>query len=186
MKLDNLSLTMNDAQRDMRYGYCGGAPGMLASALAWLAAGYFALHGTAQQAVLALFVGGMLIHPVGIVFAKILRRPGAHTKGNLLGQLALEGTVWMIFGLALAYGIFLWRAELFFPAMLLVIGGRYLTFATLYGMRIYWACGATLALTGFLIAKSGATMATGAFSGAAIEIAFAVVIYAMVRKDIKP
>lgn len=169
-------LTFAGAQRDMRHAYFGGAPGMFASALAWLVAACMALYGSPQQAVLALFVGGMLIHPVGVALAKVCGRPGAHTKGNPLGNLALEGTIWMLLGLALAYGVFLWRSELFFPAMLFVIGGRYLTFATLYGMRLYWACGIALAAAGWLLGASAASMALGGFVGAAIEFAFAVAI----------
>jgi hypothetical protein len=35
----------------------------------------------------------------------------------------------------------------FFPAMLMVIGGRYLSFAVVYGLRTYWALGASLAVS---------------------------------------
>lgn len=174
-------LSFADAQRDMRDGYLGGAPGMFASALVWLAAGCVALYDTPNRAVLALFAGGMLIHPLGVMLARLLGRPGAHKKGNPLGGLALEGTIWMLLGLALAYGISLWRSELFFPAALFIIGGRYLSFATVYGMRIYWACGAALAAAGWLLAAKALPMPAGAFAGAAIEACFAVAIYFMQR-----
>jgi len=176
-------MTIAEAQRDMRFGYLGGAPGMFASALAWLVAAFVALYGSPKQAVVTLFIGGMLIHPVGVLLTKILRRPGAHTKGNPLGALALESTFWMIMCLPLAYGASLLRSEWFFPAMLLVIGGRYLTFQTMYGMRAYWACGAALALAGFLLAKNGAPMALGAFAGAGIEFVFSAFIFNAVRAD---
>ena len=67
-----------------------------------------------------------------------------------------------------AYG----RLLAFFPAMLRVIGSRYFSFATLYGLRIYWALGATLALAGMLLAALEASVAAGAFAGAVIEYAF--------------
>jgi len=174
-------LTIADAQGDMRYGYFGGAPGIFVSASAWLIAGFVALYGSPQQAVITLFVGGMMIHPLAVLVAKALGRPGTHTAGNPLGGLALEGTIWMLLSLVLAYGLSLWRAELFFPAMLLIIGGRYLTFKTIYGMWIYWACGAALAAAGFLLALNPASMAIGAFVGSAIEFAFSAIVYAMVR-----
>jgi hypothetical protein len=78
-------------------------------------------------------------------------RSGAHTPGNPLAALTLEVTFFFVFAIPLAYAVSRYRAEWFFPAMLLLIGGRYLTFATLYGMRVYWACGATLALVRFLL-----------------------------------
>lgn len=182
--------TIADAQADMRYAYLGGAAGLLASASAWLAAGLVALNGAASHAVLTLLVGGMLIHPVSVLLTKLLGRPGVHAKGNPLGTLALEGTVWMLLGIALAFCISLWRSEMFFPAMLLVIGGRYLTFASVYGMRAYWLCGAVLAAAGLLLAAMVPSMAAGAFAGAAIELAFAVAFYrgqrSRLRRECEP
>ena len=74
-----------------------------------------------------------------------------------------------------------YRVEWFFPAMLLLIGGRYLTFTTIYGMRQYWACGAALALVGFLMVLSRAPFPVGAFAGALIEYVFAAVVFAAVQ-----
>jgi hypothetical protein len=97
--------------------------------------------------------------------------------------LAIEATIWMILAMALAYGISLWRLDLFFPAMLFVIGGRYLTFSTVYGMRIYWVFGAALALAAYALAAAGAPPVAGGFAGAAIEIAFAVAIFINARRE---
>lgn len=129
-----VTTTIADAQRNMRFAYFGGAPGLLASALAWLAAGTVAVTSSAPHAALALLVGGMLIHPVGVLVAKALGRPGSHVRGNPLGTLALEGTFLLLLCLPLAYAVALLRVAWFCPAMLLVIGGRYLTFASLYGI----------------------------------------------------
>jgi len=63
----------------------------------------------------------------------------------------------------------------------LIIGGRYLTFATLYDMRIYWAFGVTLAAAGFLLAANMASIAAGAFTGGLIEVVFAGLIYLNLR-----
>lgn len=169
-------MTADEAQQDMRQSYFSGAPGMLASALAWLVAGLIALQVSAPSAVIALFAGGMLIHPVAVLLCKALGRTGRHTKENPLGALALEGTGWLLLCLPLAYAVSLFNVNWFFPAMLFVIGGRYLTFRTLYGMRIYWACGAALALAGYGLAASKAQPHVGAFAGAAIEAAFAILI----------
>ena len=165
----------------MRAGYFGGAPGMFASALVWLVAGVVAATSAPPRAILALFVGGMLIHPLGVVLAKALGRPGAHTRGNPLGALALESTAILLLGFPLAYVVSQAHVTWFFPAMLLVIGGRYLTFATLYGMRVYWACGAMLAVAGFLLVAMHAPFHIGAFAGAVIEGTFAERIFRLIR-----
>ncbi|MBP6748741.1 MAG: hypothetical protein KA144_03795 [Xanthomonadaceae bacterium] len=174
-----------DAQRDMRHGYFGGAPGVAASALAWCAAGVVAIALSPKHAVLALFVGGMFIHPVGILIAKALGRPGSHTRGNPLGTLALESTVLMLLCLPLAYAISIDRIAWFFPAMLLVIGGRYLIFHTIYGARIYLALGACLAAAAFALVTARAAPVVGAFAGGAIESIFAAAIFLSWRRDVQ-
>jgi hypothetical protein len=84
--------------------------------------------------------------------------------------------------LALAYGIALWRIELFFPAMLCVIGGRYLTFATVFGTKLFWVCGAVLALAGYQLARLQVAPAVGAFAGGAIEIVFGIIVLLGLRR----
>lgn len=171
-------LNIADAQRDMRFGYFGGAPGVLASAIAWLVAGTAAMFVSPIGAVWTLFIGGMFIFPVGVVIAKILGRPGTHSRGNPLGALAMEGTVLLMLCLPLAFVVALYRLEWFFPAMLLVIGGRYFTFATLYGSRVFWALGTALVLTAFLLVATRMPPVVGALAGGIIELAFAVGLFA--------
>lgn len=174
--------TFVDAQREMRTAYYGGAPGMLTSAAVWMVAGVVALRQSPERAVWALFIGGMLIHPLAVVLTKVIGRSGSHSKHNPLGMLALATTFWMIMCLPLAYGVSLRRLEWFFPAMLMVIGGRYLTFPTIFGTRLYWWCGGTLATAGYILATINASPAGGAFAGAAIEATFAIVIFMNTRR----
>jgi hypothetical protein len=173
-----------DAQREMRFAYYGGAPGMLTSAAVWLTAGIVSLLVSPERAVWTLFIGGMFIHPVSVLLTKAMGRPGNHTPGNPFGALALASTFWLILSCPLAYSVSLLRIEWFFPAMLFVIGGRYLTFSTIFGDRFYWVCGAALAIAGYLLAQAHASPQLGAFTGAAIEAAFAVFIFAGARREI--
>ncbi len=177
------SITIADAQKDMRHGYYSGAPGVFTSALIWLIAAVTSLQLSPKQAVLALLIGGMFIFPASVLITKMLGRPGSHSKGNPLGALAMEGTLLLIACLPLAYVISVYKLEWFFPAMLLIIGGRYLTFSTIYGLRIYWALGGCLAIVAFVLVAIKATPVIGAFSGAIIELAFAIIIYLAARKS---
>ncbi|WP_413894971.1 DUF7010 family protein [Rhodoferax sp.] len=183
--MSHQTMTNIEAQRDMRLAYFSGAPGMFASALAWSVAGIIALQSSASNAVLALFVGGMLIHPVGVLLCKALGRQGKHSKENPLGALALESTVWLIFSLPIAYAVSLSNVLWFFPSMLLVIGGRYFTFHTLFGLRIYWVCGGVLAFAGYLLAASKAQPYVSAFAGAAIEAVFAAAITLSAKREMR-
>lgn len=167
----------------MRSAYLSGAPGMLASALAWGIAGCVATWVSPQRAVWALFICGVFIHPVGVLMARAFGRTGRHAPDNPLGALAMATTIWMIMMLPLTYGISLLRIELFFPAMLFVIGGRYLCFQTLHGIRLYWVCGAVLTLAGYGLVKLHAPIALGGFAGAAIECVFACILFVEAKHE---
>jgi hypothetical protein len=175
-------LTFSQAQADMRRGYFCGAPGILVSGMVWLAAGLVAILASEKSAVLTLLLGGAAIHPLSVLLTRLIGRKGTHTPGNALGRLAVEGTFWLLAGIAIAYGLQVLRPEWFFPAMLLLIGGRYLTFQTLYGLRIYWVCGGTLCLLGLVLALARSPAPTGAFTGAGVELFFAVIVFTQARR----
>ncbi|MEO8063312.1 MAG: hypothetical protein ABI821_11255 [Pseudomonadota bacterium] len=169
------------AQADMRRAFVGGATGIFASAGVWMAAGVVSLVATPRTAMFSLCFGGMFIHPLAIGYSRLLGSSGMPAKGNPLARLALEGTVWMLLTIPLAFALSFQRVEWFYVAMLLIIGGRYLTFATLYGMRIYWACGGVLASAALALFALGAGDTFAAFTGGAIELIFAAVIYRWCR-----
>jgi hypothetical protein len=177
---------LTQAQSDMRAAYCSGGCGVLASSLAWLAAAISVLQATPKQAVWVLFIGGAAIHPVATVLCKLFGNSGKHTKGNPLAPLALASVLWLICSLPLAYVVSLYRIEWFFPAMLLVIGGRYLGFHILFGLRVYWFLGLALVAAGYLLGKSFADPMVSAFTGSAIEALFAIYIVVVSRREMRP
>lgn len=174
--------TLTQNQQDMRHGYLDGAPGVLVSGLVWVCAGVVAVAVSQRASVLALLLGGMLIFPLSLAVTKLLGRPGTHGQDNPLGKLALEGTFWMLAGIAIAYGVQALRLEWFFPAMMLVIGGRYLTFQTLYGLRAYWVLGAVLCITGILLALLRVPATAAAFAGGIIELSLGAFLLARAKR----
>lgn len=177
-------MSLTNAQQDMRQAYFGGATGMLTSACVWFVAAYVASTGTDQQTVWTLFIGGALISPLSTLLSKLLGRSGKHAANNPLLNLAMASTFWLIFMLPLVYVVAQYRMSWFFPAMLLVIGGRYLTFSTLFGTRIYWLCGGSLALAGYGLARMDAEPVTAALCGALVETVFATAIFILEKKRI--
>ena len=175
-------MDFNDAQKDMRYAYLSGATGVFVSGLVWLLAGTVAFFVSLQAGMVALFFGGMLIHPLGVMLDKMFGRPGNHKSGNPLGALALESTFLLFIGLFIAYSAAQVRPEWFFTIMLMTIGGRYLTFQTIYGLRVYWALGAVLAVAGMLMMMFGVLTAYTAFIGGAIEVLFAILLFYLAKK----
>ena len=172
-----------EAQREMRDSYFWGATGVLTSALVWCCAGFVSLKFSAANAVWALFIGGALIHPVSVLMDKLLGRRGKHDPKNPLSPLALASTLWLIFCLPVAYVVSTANLSWFFPAMLLVIGGRYLTFAVVFGLQIYWALGLSLATAAFLLVKINASPTLGAFTGSAIELVFSASLFLMAIRE---
>jgi len=180
--LKGAMMRIEQAQADMRQAYGDGGTGVLASAIAWLAAAIAAGLSTPMTAIATLLIGGMLIFPLSVLLSKLLGQSGAHSKGNPLASLAGTGTAWMLMCIPIAYGAALYRVEWFFPAMLLIIGGRYLTFSTLYGLKVYLILGASLALAGIVSVVSRQSVLVGALAGSLIELAFAILILLRFRR----
>lgn len=172
-----------DAQKDMRDAYYGGAPGVITSGTAWLIAGLVAFLLSPKAGILALIIGGMFIFPVSVVFCKLMGASGTLKKENPLAPLALEGTFWMLLSIPIAVGCAFYRIEWFFPAMLFVIGGRYLTFSTLYGVRIYWVFAVSLVAMGWALLATNTPTYLGAFSGAFIEYSFGVALFVTYKRE---
>lgn len=180
-----MDMSVTGAQSDMRRGYYSGAAGILASALVWFTAAGVAALISSQKGIWALLIGGMLIHPIGLLICKLLGARGAHTKGNPFGLLAGASTFWLVFCLPIAYLPSTQQPSLFFPAMLLIIGGRYLVFATIYGIRLYWALGLVLAGAGFVLAPLTAAASVSALTGAVIETVFAIACLVQHRRWVR-
>jgi len=142
----NTTGTLVQAQTDMCKGYANGSIGIIVSGFIWLISATVSYQYTADKAVWTLLIGGIIIHPVSILFYKIIGLSGNHSKGNRLGNLGMEGTIFMIMCIPIAFGLSLQHVEWFFQGMLLIIGGRYLTFSSIYGIKLYWILGAILGL----------------------------------------
>lgn len=165
------------AQSDMRNAYYGGAPGIVTSGTAWLLAGLVALTATPWTGILTLVFGGMFILPVSVVLCRLIGCSGKHSKGNPLAPLAMEGTIWMVLCIPIALAAALYRVEWFFPAMLFVIAGRYLTFSTVYGMRVYWLFGAALIAAAMVVLFFRPPVFIGALAGSVVEYVFGISVF---------
>lgn len=179
----NKTGTFKEAQADMCKGYANGSIGIIVSGLVWLISATISYQYSAKEAVWALLIGGMLIHPVGVLLGKAFGVSGAHAKGNPLGNLAMEGTIFMIMCLPIAFGLSLQYTEWFFQGMLLIIGGRYLTFASIYGIRLYWILGAALGVAAYLLFYFRAGSFGSLLTGSLVEISFGFFMFFSFRRD---
>ena len=174
---------LQTAQQDMRNGYGYGSSGVFSSGLVWLCAAVAVKIYGVNSGIWTLIIGGMMIFPLSMLIGKLVGILGKHDGGNPLGKSAMEGTVWMIMCIPLAYGLSMQRPEWFFQGMLLIIGGRYLTFATLYGMRVYWLLGGLLAAAAWMLFTLQAGAFNSALSGGIIEVVFGTFLFVWFRKS---
>lgn len=174
--------TLEEQQQDMRTAFLDGAPGILVSAVVWIAAGAVFLQVGAEQAIWTLLIGGAMIHPVATIVLKLLGRKAKASLGNSLNSLAIATTIWLIACCILAYGLSRMNVAWFFPAMMFSIGSRYLTFHTLFGHRLYWFCGGALIVAGYFCAAMNITPSLAAFIGGGLEAVFAILLLASTRR----
>lgn len=176
-----LSIT-EEHQHEMRQAHYDGAPGILVSGLVWTTATLVAYQLGINKAVWTLLIGGALIYPMSLVVTKLLGRSAKTSKTNALNQLGAATTIWLILCCAMAYGLFLLKPALFFPAMMAAIGSRYLVFASLYGRANFWVLGVILISAGQLAFFTGMSPVTSAGIGGLIEILFALFVFSKASK----
>jgi hypothetical protein len=178
----NKTDTIDKAQTDMRKSYADGSIGILVSGTIWLISAIVTAQLSAKHGIWALIIGGMFIFPLSIVVGKLFRLSGTHQKGNPLGSLAMESTIFMLMCLPLAYGLSFEHSEWFFQGMLMIIGGRYLSFASIYGTKLYWILGAVIGIAAFLLFSVKAQSFISALTGSIIEIFFGLFMFIRFRK----
>ncbi|MFL0162356.1 DUF7010 family protein [Aquirufa salirivi] len=177
--------TFKKAQYDMCQAYANGSIGVIVSGLIWLITSFISHQYSPSKAIGTLFFGGMFIFPLSMLLCKSIGLSGTHTKGNPLGNLAMEGTILMMMCLPLALGLSIQQKEWFFQAMLLIIGGRYLTFATIYGKKVYWILGTLLGISALILFKLKVQSLGSLLTGSCIEISFGLFMLISFRRDNK-
>lgn len=171
-----------EQQSEMRFAYYDGAPGIIVSGLVWIVAALVCYLVGINQGVWTLLIGGSLIYPISTIVTKALGRPAKTGKGNALHQLGMASTIWLIVCCAMAYGLFLFKPALFFPAMMAVIGCRYLIFASMFGKSIFWVMGASLIAAGNVALFATIPPVFAAGLGGSIEVVFALIVFSTASK----
>ena len=174
--------SITDAQKEMRENYLNGATGVLVSGLVWLSASVVIYNSSNKHGIWTLLIGGALIHPISLVVNKLLGIKDSHSKTNPLGALAMEGTFFMLLMIPLAYVLSFQNPAWFFQGMLLIIGGRYLTFQTIYGNKLFWIIGGLLAISGYFLFTFQASSFITVLTGSLIEIFFSIYLFISSKK----
>ncbi len=169
--------SITEAQTAMRIEYRNGATGVFVSGIIWLITAGVIYNSSTKQAIWTLLVGGALIHPISTMINKMMGVKAATNTVNPLSGLALEGTLFMVMTIPIGYGLSLLRAAWFFQAMLLIIGGRYLTFRTLYGNKLFWLLGGLLGAGAYGLFSSNLDSLVTTLTGGLIEVGFGLLLF---------
>ena len=173
-----MQLSVSEEQQvEMRHAHFDGAPGIVVSGLVWLTAALVCQLLGMHRAVWTLLIGGALIYTISAILTKVLGRPAKTSKPNALNQLGMASTIWLILCCAMAYGLFLFNPVLFFPAMMVTIGSRYLVFASMFGRAIFWVMGVSLIVAGNVALFAAVPPVMAAAIGGLIEVLFAGVVF---------
>lgn len=145
-------MLIKDAQREVRLVYQGGLVGQSVSGLLWLVSASAAQWGTPKLAMLVLVLGGFAIYPAISILLRASGRPAALSASNPFRLLAIQVAFVLPLSMPLVAPVVAYRADWFYPAMMILLGAHYLPFATLYGMRSFLALAAVLITSGMVIA----------------------------------
>ncbi|MFV9503680.1 MAG: DUF7010 family protein [Oscillochloridaceae bacterium umkhey_bin13] len=142
------SMTVADAQREMRSAFLGGFGGQLVSGIIWLVAAAIGTWLAPTYGMAALFFGSMGIFPLTQLVVRLLGRPGAVSPSNGLWGLGAQSAFIVPPSFLLVGAATLYQEHWFFPAAMIIVGVHYLPFVTLYGMRMFGALAIILVLAG--------------------------------------
>lgn len=142
------SMTLADAQFEMRSAFLGGFAGQLVSGLIWLTASVISVYISPAYGMIVLFFGSMTIFPLTQLILRIMGRHAKVSEQNGLWALGLQIAFTVPINFLLVGAIILERQMWFFPAAMIIVGAHYLPFITLYGMKMFGILAALLIFSG--------------------------------------
>ncbi len=166
-------MLVEDAQRHLRTAFLGGFWGQLVSSLLWLASAALATWSTPRAAIAILVIGGFFIFPTTLLLLRLTGAPASPTQGNPLSELGMQIALTLPITMLLLVPVTEFRLNLFYPALLILLGVHYLPFVFLYGMRMFNALCAILVSSGVVIAHCYPhSFSLGAWAGALALLVF--------------
>jgi len=177
-------MLIEDAQRHVRTNFIGGFWGQLVSSAIWLASAALATWSTPRAAITTIVFGGFFIFPATLLLLRLTGGPASPTKGNPLSNLGMQIAFTLPMTMLLLVPVTEFRLNLFYPALLILLGAHYLPFVFLYGMRMFIALCAILVSGGVVIALYlPQSFSLGAWVGGLTLFIFACVGRVVVQRE---
>ena len=173
-------MDIQDAQREVRSVYIGGFWGQLVSSIIWLVSAALGTWVSPKASILAVVSGGFFIFPIVQMLLRLSGRRGSVSKENSFNGLGMQIAFVLGFSMLLLVPVGLYQLNLFFPALMVLLGAHYLPFATLYGMRMFLFLAGILIVMGVVIAQ----YFSGTFSLGAWVAGLALFVFAWIGRAI--
>lgn len=173
-------MDIQDAQRESRSVFIGGFWGQLVSSVIWLASAAVGTWVTPKASILTAVILGFFIFPLTQLMLRLSGRRASLSRENPFSGLGMQVAFVLPFSMLLLVPVGLYNLNLFYPALMILLGAHYLPFATLYGMRMF------LFLAGILIAMGVVTAHyfSGMFSLGAWIGGLALFVFAWIGRSI--
>ena len=157
-------MDIQDAQREVRSVYVGGFWGQLVSSIIWLASAAVGTWVSPKASILTAVISGFFIFPLTQIMLRLSGRPARVSKDNSFHFLGMQVAFVLPFSMLLLIPVGQYDLNLFFPALMILLGAHYLPFATLYGMRMFLFLAGILIAMGVVVAHwFSATFSLGAW-----------------------
>jgi len=173
-------MDIQDAQREVRSVYIGGFWGQLVSSVIWLVSAMVGTWVTPRASILTVVIGGFFIFPLTQMLLRLSGRRASVSRDNSFHSLGMQVAFVLPFSMLLLVPVGHYDLNLFFPALMVLLGAHYFPFATLYGMRMFLFLGGILIAAGIVIAH----WFSGTFSVGAWVAGLALFVFAWIGRSI--
>jgi hypothetical protein len=173
-----------DAQREVRFRYSGGFYGQAVAGAIWLVSASFASWSNQRTAIAFLVIGGFFIFPITELLVRTVGSRLKHDSRNSLPQLGMQVAFVLPSSMPLLLPVSQFDLNLFYPALMILLGAHYLPFVFLYGMRMFAVLAAFLLAGGVIIAMNlSRSFSIGAWYTGTILLIFAAVGKVLVHTE---
>lgn len=172
-------MQVSEAQLEVRTVFVGGFWGQLVSSALWLVSAALATWSSPRAAIGEIVLGGFLIFPLTKLLLRLSGGRSSLSRKNALNWLGMQVAFTLPLSMLLLVPVAQYRLNLFYPALMVLLGAHYLPFTFLYGMRVFAGLCAALVGGGVVIAMYlPASFSLGGWVGGVTLFVFAWILRA--------
>lgn len=145
-------MDIKDAQREVRSVYVGGFWGQFLYSIIWLVSAALGTWVSPKASILTIVIGGFFGFPLVKMALRLSGRRTSLSRENPLNNLGMQAAFVLPLSMLLLVPVGLYNLNLFFPALMVLLGAHYLPFATSYGMRMFLFLAGILVVAGLVVA----------------------------------